>query len=546
MDVIFLKVLNMSISASWLILAVIVLRPFLKKAPKWILCVLWAMVAIRLIFPLSFESTFSLIPSAETINPSVIQHAQEPALNSGVTFIDDTLNPIINESVSPTPDISANPLQIWISVGGVVWSAGLIVLLGYALFSYLRIRNKCQEAILLRDNIWLCDAVKSPFILGIIRPRIYLSSSIEERQITYVLAHEQAHLKRKDHWWKPLGYLLQAVYWFNPLIWIAYILFCRDIELACDEKVIKDLEMNGKKAYSHAMLSCSMQKKILMTCPLAFGEVGVKERVKTVLNYKKPAFWIIVVAIVACISVALCFLTNPKYQPESIEPPVENADTPENTDTSETTVPSEEEEPVTDEPIDSESESITSSRNFGFADEARAVLKNYGGSDALRLTFSHVIKTEYSYESLGYLLKDLDGNGVDELIFGANTDGWDNGGWDGIIYDIYTLDNGTPVHVLSGWERNRYYLCETGYIANESSGSAFDSSYSYYTYSGTELTLVESVMHRIPSNEERLWFYSTEETYDTENAEHISAEQANEIMSKYVHEHPQYISFEEL
>lgn len=321
MDVIFLKVLNMSISASWLILAVIVLRPFLKKAPKWILCVLWAMVAIRLIFPLSFESTFSLIPSAETINPSVIQHAQEPALNSGVTFIDDTLNPIINESVSPTPDISANPLQIWISVGGVVWSAGLIVLLGYALFSYLRIRNKCQEAILLRDNIWLCDAVKSPFILGIIRPRIYLSSSIEERQITYVLAHEQAHLKRKDHWWKPLGYLLQAVYWFNPLIWIAYILFCRDIELACDEKVIKDLEMNGKKAYSHAMLSCSMQKKILMTCPLAFGEVGVKERVKTVLNYKKPAFWIIVVAIVACISVALCFLTNPKYQPESIEPP---------------------------------------------------------------------------------------------------------------------------------------------------------------------------------------------------------------------------------
>lgn len=312
MDMIFLKLLNMSIAASWLIIAVILLRLLLKEAPKWLTCILWAVVAVRLLCPFSFESPFSLVPSAETFQPSVVQYAQKPTIDSGISFINSTINPVISETFEAAPYASANPLHILMFIAGNVWGIGMICLLGYALVSFLCIRRKMREAVHLRDNIWLCDSVKSPFIMGIARPRIYLSSAIDEEQMKYVLAHEQAHLKRKDHWWKPLGYLLLAVYWFNPLMWAAYILLCRDIELACDEKVIKDMDMDGKKAYSHALVDCSMQRKMVMVCPLAFGEVGVRERVKAVLNYKKPAFWMIAAAIMVCVVVTVCFLTNPK------------------------------------------------------------------------------------------------------------------------------------------------------------------------------------------------------------------------------------------
>ena len=311
MDAIFLKLLNMSLAASWLILAVMVLRLILKKAPRWISCTLWATVAIRLICPYFFESSFSLVPSAETISSTTVRYAREPAIDSGVSFINNALNPIISESFAPAPGASVNPLYIWMFIASIIWVIGLISLLGYALVSFLRLRGKVREAAPLREKIWLCDAVKSPFILGLIRPRIYLSSSMDEEQMRYVLAHEQAHLKRRDHWWKFLGYLLLAVYWFNPLVWAAYILLCRDIEIACDEKVIRDMDMNEKKAYSDTLVSCSMQRRLIMACPLAFGEVGVKERVRSVLNYKKPAFWGIMAAIAVCVVVAVCFLTNP-------------------------------------------------------------------------------------------------------------------------------------------------------------------------------------------------------------------------------------------
>lgn len=311
MDAIFLKLLNMSFAASWLILAVMVLRLILKKAPRWVSCILWATVAIRLICPYFFESSFSLIPSAETISSTTVRYAHEPAIDSGVPFINNALNPIISKSFAPTPGASVNPLYIWMFIASIIWVIGSFGLLGYALVSFLRLRGKVREAAPLRDNIWLCDAVKSPFILGLIRPRIYLSSSTNEEQMRYVLAHEQAHIKRRDHWWKFWGYLLLAVYWFNPLVWAAYVLLCRDIEIACDEKVIKDMDVNGKKAYSDTLVSCSMQRRLIMACPLAFGEVGVKERVKAVLNYKKPAFWGIMAAIAACVVAAVCFLTNP-------------------------------------------------------------------------------------------------------------------------------------------------------------------------------------------------------------------------------------------
>lgn len=314
MGEIFLKLFNMSISASWLILAVILLRLLLKRAPKWLICMFWAIVAVRLICPFSLESSFSLIPSTETIpvqniyspDPAIADNPHYHHLQSGIPRLDNALTPVLTETKSGAV------LRSNISLLAVLWIVGMTFILFHALVNYLRIRAMVREAVPLKDNVRLCDAVNSPFILGIVRPRIYLPSDMDNEQIDYVLAHERAHLKRRDHWWKPLGYLLLAVYWFNPLVWAAYILLCRDIELACDEKVIKEMDVKEKKSYSEALVSCSMQRRMIMACPLAFGEVGVKERVKAVLNYKKPAFWLILTAIIACAAVAVCFLTNPK------------------------------------------------------------------------------------------------------------------------------------------------------------------------------------------------------------------------------------------
>lgn len=308
---IFLKLLNMSIAAGWLILAVIAFRFFFRKAPKWMRCLLWGMVALRLICPFSFESVFSLVPSPETLSPHTVRYAAHPAITSGITAIDSALNPIIGSTFAAEATASANPLYIWTEIAGMVWLSGLILILGYGLISCIRLRHNVREAAFLRENIWLCDAVRSPFVFGLFRPRIYLSSDMDEAHLPYVLAHEQAHLRRKDHWWKLSGYIFLAVYWFHPLIWTAYILFCRDMELACDEKVIHAFAMEKRKAYAHALLSCSTQRRVIFACPLAFGEGGVKGRVSSVLNYQKTTLPVMAAAAAACIAVTCCFLTDP-------------------------------------------------------------------------------------------------------------------------------------------------------------------------------------------------------------------------------------------
>ena len=193
----------------------------------------------------------------------------------------------------------------------IVWIVGIVLLLAYTIISYSRVKNKIGTAVLLRDNIYQSENVISPFVLGIIKPKIYLPFNMNEQDMEHVIAHEQAHINRKDHWWKPLGFLILTLHWFNPLMWLGYVLLCRDIELACDEKVIKELNTEQKADYSQALLNCSVNRRMIAACPLAFGEVGVKDRVKSILNYKKPAFGIIVVAIIASIAVAVCFLTNP-------------------------------------------------------------------------------------------------------------------------------------------------------------------------------------------------------------------------------------------
>ena len=306
----FIPIVNTSISASWLILAIIVIRLVFMKMPKAWTCVLWGLVAIRLICPFSIESPLSLIPSAEVIPEEVLYmeggQRHDPVEFNGIEV------PTVQEAVGEAVGETVSQVQTFDVYGSLVWLAGMAVMLLYALISYLRLRYRVMVSINERDNIWLCDQIDSPFILGMFRPRIYMPSGMAEEQAAYVIAHEQAHLQRHDHWWKPFGFLLLAVYWFNPLIWVAYILLSRDIELACDEKVIQSMETPDKQAYSEALLVCSVNRRMIAACPLAFGEVGVKARVKSVLNYKKPAFWVVVGSVVICAVVAVCFLTDPE------------------------------------------------------------------------------------------------------------------------------------------------------------------------------------------------------------------------------------------
>ena len=314
MAAVFLKLLNLSISASWLVLAVLVLRLISKRSPKWMNVLLWSIVALRLVLPFSIESALSLIPSAETVSPAAVQFDPAPTITSGVSVIDNAVNPSLSEHFAAVPTASVNPLYVWAYLAGWVWIIGLGAMLLYALVSYLRLRRRVSVSLSIQDHIYLCDAISSPFILGVVKPRIYLPSGLDEVQRQNVLAHEQAHLARRDHWWKPLGFALLAVYWFNPVLWLAYTLLCRDIELACDERVIRTMDESAVKTYSTVLLACSMPRKAVITCPLAFGEVGVKERVRNALYYKKPAFWVVAASVAVCVVVAVCFLTDPEHE----------------------------------------------------------------------------------------------------------------------------------------------------------------------------------------------------------------------------------------
>ena len=310
MSELFLKIVNMSISASWAVVAVLALRFCLKKAPKWVNVLLWGIVAMRMVFPFSIESVLSLIPSAETISPTIMME-QSPSVQTGVPALNHVINPVISSSFTPAPGASANPLQIWIPVLAGIWLFGIAALFLYSAVSYWRLRRKVCEAVILRGNIYQSEKVGSPFVLGIIRPKIYLPYHMDSREMDHVIAHEQTHIRRRDHWWKPLGFLLLTIHWFNPLMWLSYVLLCRDIELACDEKVIREMGNEQRADYTQALVACSVGRRVIAACPLAFGEVGVKERVKSVMNYKKPAFWIVLASVIVCAAAAVCFLTNP-------------------------------------------------------------------------------------------------------------------------------------------------------------------------------------------------------------------------------------------
>lgn len=317
MSELFLKIVNRSISASWLVLAVLILRPLLKKAPRWVSVLLWGLVGVRMVCPISIESGWSLIPSAQTVNPDIMM-AQTPELQSGVPAIDSVLNPVIRDWFTPESVASANPLQILIPILSGIWLTGMTALLLYTVVSSVSLKRRVSTAVRYRGNIFQSENVGSPFVFGIVSPKIYLPFALEEQMLPHVIAHEQAHIRRRDHWWKPLGFLLLTVHWFNPLMWLGYGLLCRDIELACDEKVIRELGSEERAAYTQALVNCSVNRARIAACPLAFGEVGVKERVKSVVNYKKPTFWILILSVLACAVAAVCFLTNPKQDSFSV------------------------------------------------------------------------------------------------------------------------------------------------------------------------------------------------------------------------------------
>ena len=317
MDDVFLKLVNLSISASWLILAVLVLRVVLKKAPKWVMPLLWGVVALRLVCLFSIESALSLIPSAETIPSEIVTETREPVLYEQAT-LDIVTNPTLPSAAEVPVGVSRQQAQVDFNIYSILWLAGMAALLVHALVSAGKLKRKLATAILLRDNIYESEFVDSPFVFGVVKPNIYLPMHMDEGTAAYVIAHERAHLARRDHWWKVLGYLVLALHWFNPLVWVAYILFCRDIELACDEKVVKGLDGAARADYSQALLSCAAPKRAVAACPLAFGEGNIKMRVKSALHYRKPAFWVAAAAVLAVVIVAVCFLTNPRSERGSL------------------------------------------------------------------------------------------------------------------------------------------------------------------------------------------------------------------------------------
>lgn len=311
MTELFLSFVNRSITAGWMILPVLCLRWCLRNfRSKDLICILWGLVGLRLALPFSLPSPFSLIPSAQTI-PTDIMYASSPAIDTGLSTLNQTVNPMLSTSFSPDPATSANPLQILLALAALIWVIGIALFALYALISLLRLRHRLAEAVPVGENVWVCDHIASPFLLGLIHPRIYLPSSLDPQTAASVIAHEHAHLMRRDSIWKAVGFVLLALYWFHPLVWVAYVLFCRDMELACDARATRDFSPAERKTYAEALLACSLTHAVRSFCPLAFGEIGVKSRIRALLQGKKPSRLLVILTACVIVALAVCFLTDP-------------------------------------------------------------------------------------------------------------------------------------------------------------------------------------------------------------------------------------------
>ena len=301
----------MSVSACFMVLAILAMRAFFKKVPNYIKCILWGLVGLRLVLPFTFESVLSLIPSAQTFPVESIANDQ-PVIHTGLAHLNTYVNPIIEKGFADPK--APSPMSI-AHIASIIWLAGVLVMVLICAYTYIRLRCKLNTAVKFSVNVYKSEFVSSPFVLGIIKPRIYLPFSISEQENTLALSHEKAHIKRGDHLIKPIAYLVLSLHWFNPLVWLAYALLSRDIELACDEKVIESLGKEGRAEYSKVLLMASENKLSITACPLAFGESGVSKRIKNILSYKKPTFWIVALATALCILIGVCFLTSPHTLP---------------------------------------------------------------------------------------------------------------------------------------------------------------------------------------------------------------------------------------
>lgn len=546
-DTVFTALLDMSIRAGWLMLAVIVLRLVVRNAPGWMRCVLWAFVALRLTCPFSVPSAFSLVPDAQTVRTDDAASAPVPEGSTGIRAADDAAGPAAPESLTHSPDSrKENSRSIPTACLSILWLSGLVLFIGYALFGSVRLRRNVSEAAKLRDNIYLCDRIRSPFIYGLIRPAVYLPTGLDADAMQYVLAHEQAHLARRDHWWKAISFLLLAVYWFHPLVWVSCVLFGRDLELACDEKAVRHWTLEKRKSYSHALVSCSTKKNAAFVCPLAFGEVGVKERVKAVLRYKKPTAGVTAASIIVCAVVAVCFLTSPA---KAAPPPRadQTAHTAHDGNSSAARTPDTSGLTAQAQPSNKESdESATQPAGAGcpaydtvLAKAAYALKHPHMDLDSENELISpEFFQTQEGRMTLGYLLQDIDGDGTKELLLGANSDIED--GWDGIIWNMFTVSGNAPVKVFEGWMNNTWYLCEDGVILNNAYSGSYNN-YDYYDYNNGALTLLESVFFDGHDGENPSWSYNT--TTNSEASVSISEKEAGDIIKKHAIAHTQFIPF---
>lgn len=308
LDKIFLQFLNMSFTASFVIVFVLFARLLLKKVPKIFPYALWSVVLFRLICPFSFESMFSLLPTkAQPISQDIV-YMQIPQIDTGITYLNNAVNSILPAA---TPQASVNPLQIWIFIGSVLWIVGIAILLIYSFTTLVFLAKKLKTSILFRDNIFISPNIATPFVIGIFSPKIYIPANLSNTEREYILLHEQTHIKRLDHIIKLLSFFMLCLHWFNPLVWVGFFVSGKDMEMSCDETVIKKLGNEVKKDYSSSLLTLATSKRIVGGTPLAFGEGDTKGRIKNVLNYKKPSFWIIFMTVVVCTIMAVCFLTNP-------------------------------------------------------------------------------------------------------------------------------------------------------------------------------------------------------------------------------------------
>ncbi|HZX21478.1 MAG TPA: M56 family metallopeptidase [Clostridia bacterium] len=308
MDKLFLHIINMSITSSYVILFIVAVRLFLKKAPKIFSYGLWGVAFLRLIFPFSLESIFSLISINTKTIPENIGYMQTPQIQTGVTVIDSMVNRVLP---APAMLASVNPMQIWIFIGRVIWITGLAVLLIYGIFSTLRLSKKLKSATPLYDNIYKTDMAGVPFVFGLMNPRIYLPDGLSEAEKPYIIKHEQVHIKRKDHIIRFVTFVITSIHWFNPIVWLAFYLMGEDMELSCDESVMREMGHKIKKNYSNSLLALSVRKRIIGGSPVAFGENNTKGRIKNILNYKKPKFWVVTGAVIVVIVLAVGLLSNP-------------------------------------------------------------------------------------------------------------------------------------------------------------------------------------------------------------------------------------------